>query len=141
MIYEDRLTSKIERKAKKTQAKTFLPKDIDRTILQTFKYQYPKRPITIEHKTSEFTCVCPFSGLPDFANLTIRYIPGKKCIELKSLKYYLYSFRQIKIFNEHVVNKILEDLIFVLKPRSLEIIGEFTSRGGITNKVSASYRK
>ena len=139
MIYEDRFTSQIEKKAKKLQAKTFLAKDIDPSILQTFKYEYPKRPITIEHTTREFTCVCPFSGLPDFADLTIKYSPLKKCIELKSLKYYLYSFRQIRIFNEHVINKILEDLVRTLKPRRMEITGEFTSRGGITNKVTASY--
>lgn len=141
MIYEDRQSSPIEKKAKKGIGKFFLPKDVDATILQTFKYEYPKRTITIEHITSEFTCLCPYSGLPDFARLTIKYAPFKDCIELKSLKYYLYSFRQVKIFNEHVVNKILEDLVRVLKPRHMEITGEFTSRGGITNKVTATYKK
>ena len=141
MIYEDRVPSELEKKAKKLQGKTFNLEDVDATILQTFPYQYPQRPITIEHTTSEFTCLCPFSGLPDFAKLTIRYTPFKKCIELKSLKYYLYSFRQVKAFNEHVINKILEDLVKVVKPRQMEIIGEFTIRGGITNKVSASYKR
>ena len=141
MIYKDRIASNIEKKAQKTQGKTFLPSDVDSSILQTFSYEYPKRAINIEHQTFEFTCICPYSGLPDFAKLTIKYIPFKKCIELKSLKYYLYSFRQVKVFNEHLVNKILEDLVKVLKPHQMEIIGEFTSRGGITNKVTASYKK
>ena len=141
MIYEDRFTSPIEKKAKRLQGQTFTIKDVDPSILQTFPYQYPKRPITIEHTTTEFTCICPFSGLPDFANLIIRYVPSKKCIELKSLKYYLYTFRQVKVFNEHVINKILEDLVRTLKPRRMEIIGEFTSRGGISNKVSATYNR
>jgi len=141
MIYEDRLTSKIEKAAQKTQGETFLPEDVDSSILQTFNYRYPNRPIAVEHQTLEFTCLCPFSGLPDFGKLTIKYSPFRKCIELKSLKYYLYSFRQVKIFNEHVVNKVLEDLVKTLKPRRMEIIGEFTSRGGIANKVTASYKK
>ncbi|MFC1514505.1 preQ(1) synthase [Candidatus Omnitrophota bacterium] len=123
------------------QGTTFLLKDIDRSILQTFRYEFPKRPITVEHVTPEFTCICPFSGLPDFATLTIRYTPAKQCIELKSLKFYLFSFRQVRVFNEHVINKIIEDLVAVLKPRRMEITGEFTSRGGITNKVTASYGK
>lgn len=141
MIYKDRASSNPEKKAKKLQGKTFSPKDIDPSILQTFPYQYPKRPVNIEHTTAEFTCLCPYSGLPDFATLTLKYTPSKKCIELKSLKYYLYSFRQVKIYNEHAVNKISEDLVKVLKPRRMEIVGEFTSRGGMTNKVTASYAR
>ena len=141
MIYEDRVSSQIEKKSQKLQGKTFLPRDIDPTLLQTFPYEYTQHPVNIEHTTEEFTCLCPFSGLPDFAKLTLRYTPYKKCIELKSLKYYLYSFRQVKIFNEHVVNKIQEDLIKVLQPREMEIIAEFSSRGGITNKVSLSYKR
>ncbi len=141
MIYEERIPSSIEKKAKKTQGKTFALENIDSSLLQTFPYAYPHRPIVIEHSTSEFTCLCPFSGLPDFAKITIKYIPLRKCIELKSLKYYLYSFRQVKAFNEHVINKILEDLVKVVKPRQMEVIGEFTIRGGITNKVSAFYKK
>jgi len=139
MIYEDRISSQIEKKAKKLIGNFFVLKDVDASILQTFRYEYPKRKIDIEHSTDEFTCVCPFSELPDFAKLKIIYTPNKKCIELKSLKYYLYSFRQVKVFNEHVVNKILDDLIKVLKPRKMEIIAEFTSRGGMTNKVRAIY--
>lgn len=141
MIYEDRLSSEIEKKAKKLIGKINSPKDLDSSILQTIPYKYPKRKITTELVTDEFTCLCPFSGLPDFATLTIKYTPDRKLIELKSLKYYLYSFRNVKIYNEHVVNRILEDLKAVLKPRNILIVGDFTSRGGITNKVTASYER
>lgn len=141
MIYEERVPSPLEEKAKKLQGKTFTLEEVDPSILETFPYEYPYRPIVIEHTTSEFSSLCPFSGLPDFAKITIKYVPFKKCIELKSLKYYLYCFRQVKAFNEHIINKILEDLVKVLKPRQMEIVGEFTVRGGITNKVTASYKK
>jgi len=141
MIYEDRKASSLEKKAKKILGKTYSKKDIDGSILQTIDYEYPKRRIAVESTTDEFTCLCPYSGLPDFARLTISYVPQNRLIELKSLKYYLYSFRQAKIYNEHVVNKILEDLVKVLKPHELRVTGEFTSRGGITNKVSANYKK
>ncbi len=140
MIYEDRKTSPVEKRAKKTSSKLFLPKDIDIKILQTIDYQYPGKKIKVELSTEEFTCVCPFSGLPDFAYLSINYTPRKKLIELKSLKYYLYSFRNVKVYNEHAVNKILEDLKKVLKPYEITIIAEFTSRGGIKNKVTAYSR-
>jgi len=141
MIYEDREISSIEGKAKKIIGKISLPKDLDPSILQTIPYQYPKRKIVTELTTDEFTCLCPFSELPDFANLTISYIPTKKLIELKSLKYYLYSFRNVKIYNEHAVNRILQDLKKALKPYQITVVGEFTSRGGVKNKVTASYRK
>lgn len=141
MIYEDRKSTSMEKKAMKTAGCFSLPKDLDATILQTLVYEYPGRKITTELTTDEFTCLCPYSGLPDFAYLTIRYIPRNKLIELKSLKYYLYSFRNVKIYNEHAVNKILEDLKKVLKPYEIVVIGEFTSRGGVKNKVSACCKK
>jgi 7-cyano-7-deazaguanine reductase len=118
----------------------FLPKDIEHTILQTIPYEYTYRKINIELTTDEFTCLCPFSGLPDFAHLTISYTPRKKLIELKSLKYYIYSYRNVRIYNEHAVNKILEDLKKVLHPYSITVIGEFTVRGGAKNKVTAEYK-
>lgn len=139
MIYKDRNIDPLEVKAQKTAGRTFLPKDIDTSILQTLEYEYPKRKINVELSSDEFTCLCPFSGLPDFAHLLIRYTPQRKLIELKSLKYYLYSYRNVKIYNEHAVNKILEDLVAVLKPYALSIEAEFTSRGGIKNKVTAHY--
>lgn len=140
MIYEDRIPISLEKKASKTAGKTFLPEDIDSTILQTFAYEYPKRKVVVELTSDEFSCLCPFSGLPDFAVLTIRYVPRRKIIELKSLKYYLYAFRSVKIYNEHVVNKILEDLVKVLGPHEITIEGQFTSRGGIKNKVTAHHK-
>ena len=140
MIYEDRRTSAIEKKAKKSQGAVFLPEDIDANILKGIEYKYPKSRTTVKLQTSEFTCLCPFSGLPDFACLSITYIPRKKLIELKSLKYYLYAFRNVKVYNEHAVNKILLDLRRVFTPYELTVDAEFTSRGGITNKVTASYR-
>lgn len=140
MVYEDRITSAIEKKAQKTQGKTFTAEDIDASILTTIAYQYPGNRITVKLSSAEFTCVCPFSGLPDFARLTITYTPRRKLIELKSLKYYLYAFRNVKIYNEHAVNKILGDLKKVLKPLELIIEADFTSRGGIENTVTASFR-
>lgn len=136
MIYKDRKQLPIEKKAKKTAGKTFASKDIDPTILKTIVYQYPGRDVSVELTTDEFTCVCPFSGLPDFANLAIIYTPRKLLIELKSLKYYLYSFRNVKIYNEHVANKVIQDLKKVLNPKNIKIVAEFTSRGGIKNKVT-----
>jgi 7-cyano-7-deazaguanine reductase len=141
MIYEDRKASSLEKKAKKSVGKTYKKEDIDSGILQTLDYEYPKQRIIVELTNDEFTCVCPYSGLPDFANLTIKYSPWQKLIELKSLKYYLYSFRNVKVYNEHAVNKILADLKNILKPHEIAIIGEFTSRGGIKNKVTANYKK
>ncbi len=128
-----------EKKAKKTLGKTFLPQDIDTSILKVIKYEYEENPIEIEHTTSEFTCLCPFSELPDYAQITIRYVPNKYLIELRSLKYYLFAFRQVKIFHEHAVNKIMQDLVKVLKPKKLEVEGIFNIRGGIKTRVVAKY--
>ena len=141
MVYKDRKIGPLEAKAQKTAGRAFLPRDIDASILQTLVYEYPKRKINVELSSDEFTCLCPYSGLPDFARLLIRYTPRRKLIELKSLKYYLYSYRNVKICNEHGVNKILEDLVAALKPRTLTIEAEFTSRGGIANRVTANYEK
>jgi len=138
-VYDNRKPGKIEVKAQRAVGKTFTPEIVDSSILETFPYEYPHRGVDVVHMTNEFTCVCPFSGLPDFAELIIAYVPNKKCIELKSLKYYLYSYRQVKIFNEHVVNKILDDLVNVSKPRKMTVTGKFTTRGGISTTVSAEY--
>jgi 7-cyano-7-deazaguanine reductase len=140
MIYEDRKESLAEKKAKKTTGGVFLPKDIDASILQTISYQYPRRKINVDLSTDEFTSLCPFSGLPDFARISVNYVPCKKLIELKSFKYYLYSYRNVRIYNEHVVNKILEDLIRAVKPYEITVTGEFTVRGGAKNKVTAHYK-
>jgi 7-cyano-7-deazaguanine reductase len=139
MIYGDRKSSSLEKKAQKFIGKTFSISQIDASILQTFTYEYPSQEIVIEHATEEFTCICPFSGLPDFARLTIEYVPAGRCVELKSLKYYLYSFRQVKSFNEHVINRILQDLVKLLAPRRMKITGQFSIRGGMKNTVAVSF--
>ncbi len=107
--------------------------------IDTWKNQYPDRVYTIQIDIPEFTCICPKTGLPDFATIIIKYAPGKECIELKSLKYYTLFFRDIGIFNEHAVNKMLDDLVKSCKPRWIEVFGEFNARGGIKTTVVAEY--
>tara|TARA_B100000929_G_scaffold27578_1_gene20379 strand:+ start:143 stop:526 length:384 start_codon:yes stop_codon:yes gene_type:complete len=107
--------------------------------LEIFKNSHPDRDYEIEMECPEFTCLCPKTGQPDFAELEIRYIPDKVCIELKSLKLYLWSFRNEGAFHEKVINDILDDLVKVSSPRWMEVIGVFNVRGGIHTTVSASY--
>ncbi|TRZ52836.1 NADPH-dependent 7-cyano-7-deazaguanine reductase QueF [bacterium] len=128
-------------KSKKTKPgyKIEGPDTIKTSILSPMDYKYrQKRDIDIEIEQPEFTSVCPMTGLPDFGCIIIRYVPDKKIIELKSLKYYLLQYRNVGIFYEHVVNRILDDLAAVLKPKRMEITGEFTARGGITTTVTAT---
>lgn len=139
MVYEDRYESDIEKKAKKTIGKGISPDDIDSSMLITIDYKYSKNPGVVVYETDEFTSLCPFSELPDFGKITIRYIPDKKIVELKSLKYYLYSYRQVKIYMEEVVSKILEDLVKILKPLEMEVRGKFNVRGGISTEVRSHY--
>jgi 7-cyano-7-deazaguanine reductase len=89
----------------------------------------------------EFTCVCPMTGQPDFATIEIRYIPDALCVELKSLKLYLWSYRQEGTFHEAVTNRILDDLVAALSPLEMEVVGDFMVRGGIHTKVKASFKK
>src|SRR5205807_3625653 len=103
-----------------------------REILETFDNQFPSRDYVIEIVCPEFTSVCPKTGQPDFGTLTISYTPDQKCIELKSLKLYLQQFRNEGIFYEHATNRILDDLVAVLSPRSMTLVAAFTPRGGIT---------
>ncbi len=107
-----------------------------KTILETFQNNH-KRDYTITIQCPEFTSVCPKTGLPDFGTIVIEYMPDKKCIELKSLKYYLLSYRNKGIFYEYITNKILDDLVDILKPKQITVNGSFTSRGGISTTVSA----
>ena len=104
------------------------PEHVDVAVLETFPYEGPEQEIVTE--TKEFSAVCPFSGLPDFATLTIRYIPGKACVELKSLKYYVLSYRNVGIYQEHATAKLAEDLYKVLKPRSITVSTVYNVRGG-----------
>ncbi len=116
------------------------PEIVDPDFLVPLDYEYnTKRDIDIVIEQTEFTSVCPMTGLPDYGCITIRYRPNSKIIELKSLKYYLLQYRNVGIFYEHVVNRILDDLVGKLDPKRMEISGAFTSRGGITTTVSAVY--
>jgi 7-cyano-7-deazaguanine reductase len=104
------------------------PEAIDAAVLETFDYAGPDQEIVTE--TREFSPVCPYSGLPDFATLRIRYVPSDRCIELKSLKYYVTSFRSVGIFQEHATARIAEDLFRVLQPKSLAVTTIYNTRGG-----------
>lgn len=106
-----------------------------RDMLETFDNQYPNRDYTIEIVCPEFTSVCPKTGQPDFGTITIRYVPDQKCVELKSLKFYLQQFRNEGIFYENITNRIFDDLMAVLQPRQLKLTAAFTPRGGITTSV------
>ena len=107
--------------------------------IDTWENEYPDKDYWIEFTISEFTCICPKTGLPDFAVFTIRYIPDKLCIELKSFKEYFVFYRDVGIFHEHVANKILDDFVAACKPRKAEIVSDFNIRGGIHTVVSAQY--
>jgi len=109
--------------------------------LETFPNRHPKRNYVITLQTEEFTCVCPKTGQPDFAKIKIQYIPDKKIIESKSLKLYLWSFRNEGVFHEHVTNIILDDLVAALKPRWCKVSAEFAVRGGIGITVDTEYKK
>jgi 7-cyano-7-deazaguanine reductase len=108
-------------------------------ILETFKNSHPDRDYEVEMECPEFTCLCPKTGQPDFAEIEIHYIPNKLCVELKSLKLYLWSYRNEGAFHEKVINNILDDLVEVSSPRWMEVIGAFNVRGGIHTTVSARY--
>ncbi len=118
------------------------PRDqMDLYPFETFPYEFPGREITIKFEIPEFTCVCPFSDFPDFATIRLEYIPNERCIELKSLKLYINSFRNVKIFHEHVINVILEDFVRSCDPLSVEVEGDFNVRGNIKTVVRATYRR
>ena len=110
-----------------------------RDRLETFENLYPNRDYTIQIVCPEFTSVCPKTGQPDFATLTILYVPDRRCVELKSLKFYLQQFRNEGIFYENVTNRILDDLVAVLQPRQMTLTADFSPRGGITTRVTAQY--
>ncbi len=109
--------------------------------IETWENLYSHRNYSIEITSLEFTTVCPKTGLPDFATIRINYIPDRHCVELKSLKEYFLFYRDVGIFHEHVVNKVLEDFIAACQPRSAEVIGQFNIRGGIKTVVHANYQQ
>ena len=109
--------------------------------LETFVNPAPARDYTIHFESPEFTCLCPMTGQPDFATIRIWYVPDRLCVELKSLKLYLWSFRDEGAFHEAVTNRILDDLVAALKPRHLKIEGDFMVRGGIKTVVTIEHTK
>ena len=117
------------------------PEAIRADLLDVFPYEYAGREILLELTTSEFTSVCPWSGLPDFATLRILYVPAQLCIELKSFKYYLLSYRSVGIYYEHLTQRILADLVAACAPHFLRIEGDFNERGGIATRAVAEHRQ
>src|SRR5262249_39237425 len=107
--------------------------------IDTFDNPNPKRDYEIRFECPEFTCVCPMTGQPDFATIRIRYVPDRLCVELKSLKLYLWSYRDEGAFHEAVTNRILDDLVAAIAPRAMTVTGEFNVRGGIRTQVTASH--
>lgn len=124
-----------------SQGETDYPQNPKEAKLETFTNPTPKSNYTIEFETEEFTSLCPVTGQPDFAKIHIKYSPDKKCIESKSLKLYLFSYRNYKGFAEKIINSIKEDLVRACKPRKLEVNGYFRARGGITITVNTEYKK
>lgn len=122
---------------------TLLGREVTEPVrqLETFPNRHPGREYWVTLRTDEFTCVCPMTGQPDFATLTIRYVPDQRIVESKSLKLYLWSFRNEGAFHEHVTNVILDDLVEVLDPMRCEVTGDFNVRGGIAITVEAKYER
>jgi 7-cyano-7-deazaguanine reductase len=124
------------------EGRTFLFDGIEKItpgVLETFPYEYPGREAEITISTDEWNCVCPFSGLPDFGTLHILYVPDQVCVELKSLKYYLTSFRTVGIYQEHAANRLLEDLVASCRPRRMQVELDYRLRGGLHTLVSVRY--
>ena len=119
------------------------PEAIEPDLLECFPYEYAGKPvgqdIDIVTETVEFTSVCPFSGLPDFARVTITYTPGELCLELRSLKYYLLSYRDVGIWYEHLVNRMLDDLVQACRPRKMKVVIVCNPRGGLSSTLTAEY--
>lgn len=109
--------------------------------LETFANPNPERDYEVSFECPEFTCLCPRTGQPDFATIRIRYVPDRLCVELKSLKLYLWSFRDEGHFHEAVTNRILGDLVKVTRPRRMTVVGDFYVRGGIHTIVTAAYER
>lgn len=114
---------------------------IKNSHLEAFDNRTTHRRYWVEFECPEFTCVCPKSGFPDFATIKIRYSPDKKCVELKSLKLYINQFRDKKVFHEDVTNNIMDDLIKLLDPWEIEVVGDFNVRGNIKTVIKAQHKK
>ena len=128
-----------DKKDEKRSPERTKPEEVDRGVLETVPFAYAGRRSEVEIVFPEFTSVCPWTGLPDFGELRITYVPRENCVELKSLKYYLNSYRQVGIIQEDVVNRILDDLVALVEPHSMTVSADFNPRGGMRTLVSASY--
>jgi len=116
------------------------PNRVKAALLDAVEYKFTgQQDIDVTIEQPEFTSVCPMTGLPDFGQIIIEYIPNKKIVELKSLKFYLLQYRNVGIFYEHLVNQILNHLVAVVEPKQMKVTGDFTPRGGITTRVTARY--
>ena len=122
---------------------TLLGRDVRKPVrkLETFPNQHAGRPYSVTLESNEFTCLCPATGQPDFATITIHYVPDRRIVESKSLKLYLWSFRDEGYFHEHVTNVILDDLVAALDPVRCQVVGRFNVRGGIGITVEANYER
>jgi len=114
---------------------------VDTGVLETFPYEYQGKEIVINITTDEFTAVCPWSGLPDFATIRVDYTPGNVILELRSFKYYLLSYRNVGIYQEHLVNRILEDLARAVRPKWMKVSADYKVRGGIHTVATREYRR
>ena len=113
---------------------------IDTGCLLAFDYEYPHQPSEVAIDTDEFTALCPWTGLPDYGVLTITYEPSDLCIELKSLKYYILSYRDVGIVQEHVANRVLKDLVSLCHPRRMKVVLDYKIRGGLHTSVTVEHR-
>ncbi|MBO9542597.1 NADPH-dependent 7-cyano-7-deazaguanine reductase QueF [bacterium] len=120
---------------------TRFPQSPEEAKLESFPNTHPGRDYLIQFTCPEFTAFCPITGQPDFAEIRIEYTPDELCVELKSLKLYLGAFRNVGIFHENITNRILDDLVALLSPRYMQVVGDFTVRGGIKTVVTATHRK
>ncbi len=143
-------TQKASARASKIPKETFLPDiteklygevAIEEAALERFANRTLVRRYTVDFTCPEFTCLCPRSGFPDFATIRIRYVPDKYCVELKSLKLYINSFRNKKVFHEDVTNVVIQDMIDLLDPHEVTVVGDFTVRGNIHTVVTAEHKK
>ena len=123
------------------QAQTDYPREYAPQVLERFANRYPQQDYLVELDCPEFTCLCPMTGQPDFATLTLDYIPEARCVELKSLKLYIWSFRNEGCYHEAVTNRILDDLVQALEPRFMRLTAKFFVRGGIFTNVVAEHRQ
>jgi 7-cyano-7-deazaguanine reductase len=121
------------------KSKTRYPSSPQRARLETFENTHPERDYRITFDCPEFTSLCPITGQPDFGRLAIQYIPDKRCLESKSLKLYLFAYRNHGAFHEEVINRILDDIVHKIKPRQATVRGDFSPRGGIAIEVEATY--